>query len=199
MRSARTSRRIGAAAAGLLLAALAAGCLGTLAADRSAESLALTPSDELALPLHENHSHWLLRGESGWCGAKEARFGGDPADPAVATVRSVVLRDQDAAARGFARLTPGYLYSLLRGRMSAIPRPMAYPEPLDGDDVSVFEYDVRLPLIYSPDFVLIGQLTAVRAGRAVFLIESIGVAQERLVPAVRELVRAGYRLSPNGC
>jgi hypothetical protein len=199
MRSARSRWRIGAAAAGLLLAAVASGCLGTLAADRSAESLALTPSDELALPLHESHSHWLLRGESGWCGAEEVRFGGDPDDPAVATVRSVVLRDHDAAVRGFARLTPAYLHSLLRGRMNAIPRPMAYPEPLDGDDVSVFEYDVRLPLIYSPDFVLIGQLTAVRAGRAVFLIESIGVPPERLVPAVRELVRAGYRLSPDGC
>ena len=188
-----------AAVAGVVLAVIACACLGTLAADRGAEAIVLASAEDLALPLHENASHWLLRGQTGWCGAEEARFGGNPADPAVATVRGVVLRDPEAAARGFARLTPSYLYSLLRGRMNAVPRPTAYPETLSGDAVAVYEYDVRLPLIYSPDFVLLGQLTVVRAGRTVVLVESIGVPPERLVPAVQEMVRAAYRLPPDGC
>lgn len=195
----RGAGRLACAPVLLLLAFVSWGCLGTLGADRSAETLVLTPADDLNLPVRERHSHWLLRGESGWCGAEEVRYGGDPADPAVATVRTVVLRDTDAAVRGFARLTPAYLYSLLRGRMNGLPRPMVYPERLDGDDLSVLEYDVRLPLIYSPDFVLTGQLTTIRAGRTVTLIESIGAPPERLVPAVREIVRAAYRLPPTGC
>lgn len=195
----RVAGRLAWAAAALTLALVAGGCLGTLAADRAAETLVLVPAEDLNLPLHEHHNHWLLRGEPGWCGTEEARYGGNPEDPAVATVRGVVLRDEDDARRGFARLTPAYLYSLLRGRMNGLPRPMTYPEPLDGDDLAVFEYDVRLPLIYSPEFVLSGQLTAFRAGRTVTLIESIGVPPERLVPAVREIVRAAYRLPPAGC
>ncbi len=179
-------------------AAVCGGCLGTLRADPAAEAVALTPEPELALPRHESHRHWLLRGEPGWCGGHEVRFGGDPEDPAVATVRAVTFRDADAAARAFDRLTPAYLYSVLRGRMTSLPRPFEYPERLDGEEVAVLEYDVRLPVIVSPDASILGQLTVIRAARVVVLIESIGVPPEQLVPAVRELVRAANRLPETG-
>jgi hypothetical protein len=183
-----------------VLAMLLVGCLGTLNSDPRAEEIAVVPEAELTLPLHDSHRHWLLRGESGWCGAHEVRFGGNPDDAGIAGVRVAVLRDEEAAIRAYARLTsPAYLYSILRDRMINLPRPVEYPEHLDGDEVAVTEYDVRLPLVLSPEITLIGQITTVRAGRAVFLIESIGVHPPQLVPAVRELVRAAYRLPPDEC
>ena len=175
------------------------GCLGTLRADPAAEAVALTPEPELALPRRESHRHWLLRGEPGWCGGQEVRFGGDPEDPAVATVRAVTFRTGDSAIRAFGRLTPAYLYSVLRGRMTALPRPLDYPEPLAGDEVLVFEYDVRLPVIISPDVTVFGQLTVIRAARVVVLVESIGVPPEQLVPAIREITRSANRLPADGC
>jgi hypothetical protein len=183
----------------LLLSGLCSGCLGTLATDPRAESVALVPQSELDLPMRDSRRHWLLRGEPDWCGGHEVRYGGDPDDPAVAAVRVVMLRDMDAAAHAFKRLTPNYLYSTLRGRIVDVPRPFDYPEPLAGDAVSVTEYEVRLPLVNAPDFILYGQLTAVLAGRAVILVESIGVHPEHLVPAIRELVRAAHRLPPDEC
>ena len=114
-------------------AAVCGGCLGTLRADPAAEATASAAAPELALPEHESQRHWLLRGEPGWCGGHEVRFGGDPEDPAVATVRAVTFRDPGAAARAFDRLTPTYLYSVLRGRMTSLPRPFEYPDQLDGE------------------------------------------------------------------
>jgi len=187
------------AAVAALLLLCATSCLGTLTESQDAQLVAETPGDELDLPLHDSGKHWLLRGESGWCGAHEALFGGDPHDAAVATVRAAVMRDVDAAARGFERLTGTYIYSLLRSRMNDVPEPVEYPDPLDGDDITVLRYPVRLPPVYAPEFVLMGQMTAVRAGRVVLMIESIGVRPEHLVPAVRELVRAAYRLPASGC
>jgi hypothetical protein len=183
----------------LLVVVLATACLGTLEVDPRAESIALVPQAELDLPLHESRRHWLLRGEPGWCGGHEVRYGGDPADPAVASVRVVVLRDVEAAEHAFNRLTPTYLHNTLRGKILDVPQPFDYPEPLPGDAVSVTEYKVRLPLVDAPDAMLSGQLTAVLAGRVVFLIESIGVHPEHLVPAIRELVRAANRLPPGEC
>ena len=186
---------------GLMAALLAqsVACLGTLRSDKAAEAIAAVPEPELGLPVRHSYRHWLLRGESGWCGGQEVRYGGDPEDPAVATLRVVTFRDGDAAARAFDRLTPGYLYGVLRGRMTGVPRPFEYPERLDADEVAVLEYDVRLPLIISPDVTVLGQLTSLRAGRVVVLIESIGVPPEQLVPAVREITRAANRLPATGC
>lgn len=183
----------------LLTAATAAGCLGTLAADPRAERVALAPQAELGLPIREGRRHWLLRSEPGWCGGHEVRYGGDPDDPAIAAVRVVLFRDIDSAVAAFNQLTPTYLYNTLRGRIVDVPRPFDYPEPLAGDAVSVTQYTVRLPLVDAPDATLIGQLTAVRAGSVVILLESIGVDPQQLVPAVRELVRAANRLPAAEC
>ena len=180
-------------------AAVYGGCLGTLRADPAAEAVASTPGPELALPEHESQRHWLLRGEPGWCGGHEVRFGGNPEDPAVAAVRAVTFRDPSAAAHAFDRLTPTYLYSVLRGRMTSLPRPFEYPEQLDGEEVAVLEYNVRLPVITPTDVTILGQLTVIRAARVVVLIESIGVPPQQLVPAVREVTRAANRLSSTGC
>ena len=183
----------------LLGSALAASaCLGTLRADPTAEAIARVPQPEIGLVEREHRRHWLLRGESGWCGSYEVRYGGDPEDPAVATIRTVVLRTPESAMRAHGRLTPTYLYRALSGRMTGLPQPFDYPERLDGDEVAVYQYDVRLPFLLSPDLRLVGQLTVIRAGRVVFLIESIGVSPEQLVPAVRELVRAANRLPETG-
>jgi hypothetical protein len=183
-----------------LLGALLAGCLGTLTADPDAEAITLVPEDELDLPAHGGYRNWLLRGERGWCGAHETRFGGDPDDPGVATVRAVVFRTMEDARHGHDRLTPGYLHAVLRGRMVDAPEPFDYPEPLPGDAARTFLYDVRLPLVYAPDQGIPGQLTTVRAGRVVLLIESIGVHPPQLVPAIREMVRAANRLTAeDGC
>lgn len=177
---------------------LSAGCLGTLRADPAVEAIARVPEAELSLAPREDHRHWFLRGESGWCGAHELRYGGDPSDPAVDTVRAVLFKSDNQAQRAFDRLTPKYLLSLLRGRMNDVPRPTEYPEPIPGDAARVMEYDVRLTVANSPDITLYGQLTAVRAGRVVILMESIGVPPEQLVPAIREMVRAAYRLPADG-
>ncbi len=179
----------------LVLAALAAcGCLGVLERDRGAEAIAFAPREPLDLPARESRPYWLLRTEAGWAGAHEVRFGGNLSDPAVAVVRAVRFRDEDAAARAFARLTPAYLYLVFRDRMTWEPRLFDYPEPLPGDAVTVWEYGVRLPS-EQHDAELIGQMTAVRAGRVVLLVESIGVTPDHLVPAVEQLVQAAGRVS----
>jgi hypothetical protein len=183
-----------------LIAVLSAvACLGTLAADPRAERVALAPEAELGLPIRDSRRHWLLRGEPGWCGGHEVRYGGEPDDPAVIAVRSALFRDIDSAVAAYNQLTPTYLYNIQRGRIVDVPRPIEPLQPLAGDAVSVTLYDVRLPLVNGPDATLLGQFTTVRAGRVVLLLESIGVPWERLVPAVRELVRAANRLPSDEC
>ena len=185
----------------VLLAAAAllwGGCLGTLRHDPAAEAITLAPHEVLDLPLHERRTYWLLRSQPGWVSAHEVKFGGEEGDPGVATIRAAIFRDADAAGRAFARLTPEYLYLLLRDRMSWAPRPFAYPVPLPGDEVAVTEYGVRLPPELTPHVTLVGQMTAVRAGRVVILVESIGVPPEQLVPAIEALTEAAYRLTAAG-
>ena len=150
----------------------------------------LAPRDVIDLPLHESRPYWLLRSQPGWLSAHEVRYGGDPEDPAVATIRAVRFRDDESAGRAFAHLTPSYLHLLLRDRMTHAPRPFEYPVPLPGDEVAVYEYGVRLPAEIAREVQLSGQMTAVRAGRVVLLIESIGVPPEQLVPTVESLVNA---------
>jgi hypothetical protein len=183
----------------LIAAAASVACLGTLAADPRAESVAMAPQTEFGLPARDSRRHWLLRGESNWCGGHEVRYGGDPDDGGIAAVRVVLFQDVDAAVAAFNRLTPGYLYNMLRGRILDEPYPITYEQELAGDAVSVNQYEVRLPLVDAPDATLLGQLTSVRAGRAVILVESIGVQPDHLVPAVRELVRAANRIPASEC
>lgn len=174
-------------------------CLGTLRDDPDAQRMATSPRPELGLPLREEHPHWLLHGHAGWCGAWEARFGGDTDDPAVASIRAARFATADAARQAFPRLTPEFLGLLMRDRIIGIPATFEYPEPLAGDDVMTALYEVRLPPGFPPDFGLRGQFTAVRAANTIFLVETIGVGPDRLVPAVLELARAAYRRASSGC
>ena len=180
-----------------LLALLTGSCLGTLRHDSLLEAVVLAPSPVLGLPVREQRTRWLLRGEPGWCASEEVRFGGDPGDAAVLTVRAVRLPTVDSARAARARLTPEYLYLTLRDRMVWPPRAVAYPLPLPGDEPAALEYGVRLP----PELAgveLAGQLTVLRAGQVVLLVESIGVRPEVLVPALEELVQAAGSVPP-GC
>ncbi len=172
-----------------LFALLAMGCLRSLRHDATAEAILLAPREVLGLPVRDNRPYWLLRTSPGWQSAHEIRFGGDPADPAVATVRVARFRDADTAHAAYARLTPAYLYAAYRDRMTDEPVPFEYPEPLPGDEAATYLYSVKLPPPIASDATLMGQLTALRAGSAVFLVESIGVHPEQLVPALAELVR----------
>jgi hypothetical protein len=176
-------------------ASLAAGCLGGLRHDTASEAVALAPRQTLALPVRENQPHWLLHGQPGWCGAQEVRYGGAGDDPAVAAVRAARFRDDATATQAFSRLTAQHLYLTLRDRIVGPPRPFDYPQPLAGDEVAVMLYDARLPPSLGPDVSLTGQLTVVRAGRVVLLIESIGVHPEQLVPAVMQLTDAAAALT----
>jgi hypothetical protein len=185
----------------LVLIATVAGtaCLGTLPADPRAEGVAMAPQSELGLPARGSRRHWLLRGESGWCGGHEIRYGGDPDDGGIASVRVILFEEIAAAVAAFNRLTPNYLHNMLRGRILDEPQPIVYEQELAGDAVAVHQYEVRLPLLDAPDATLVGLLTGVRSGRAVMLVESIGVQPDHLVPAVRELVRAANRLPDAEC
>lgn len=177
-----------------LLAILAAGCLGSLRHDAAAEAILLAPREVLGLPVRDNRPYWLLRTSPGWQSAHEIRFGGDPSDPAVATVRVARFRDADAAHDAYARLTPAYLHASYRDRMTDEPVPFDYPQSLPGDEVATYLYGVKLPATAPEGAVLLGQLTAVRAGSAVLLVESIGVDPDRLVPALAELVRRAHEV-----
>ena len=109
------------------------GCLGTLAADPRAESVAMAPQTEFGLPARDSRRHWLLRGESNWCGGHEVRYGGDPDDGGIASVRVVLFQDVESAVAAFDRLTPNYLYNMLRGRILEQPQPITYEQELAGD------------------------------------------------------------------
>ena len=180
--------------AGLLLT----GCLGTLPNDPVTRDLVLTPRTVVDLPLHEIHRHWLFRDLPRWCGAAEARFGGDPQDRAVVTVRAAQFRDATAAMRSYERLTPEYLAIAFRDRIAGGPRAIDYPVALPGD-AKVSEYDVRLPAEIATQVHIVGQYIAVRVGRVVLLTESIGLAPEELAPVVETLVAAAQELGDQGC
>jgi hypothetical protein len=187
--------RDGAFAYILALALVAAGCLGGLRYDREAEAIASAPHGPLRLPVRENRAYWLLRGEAGWQAAHEIRYGGDPGDEALFLVRAVRFRDEQAAIRAFARLGYDYLFRIYRDRMVRAPSPMVYPEPLPGDESLVGAFMVRFPGNEWAEEPLYGQITAIRSGAVVILVESIGVEPARFVPAVDTIIHTAKRVS----
>jgi len=182
-------------ALGLLMGALGSGCLRTSQRDGGAERIALAPREVLALPLYQSRPYWLLRSQPGWIGGHEVELGGGTNDPASASIRAARFRDVASASRAYGRLTPDYIYLLLRKRMDSVLYPFVYPAPLPGDAVAVMGYDVRLPPEVGRDVTIIGQMTAIRAGTVVLLVESIGIPPDQLVPALTQLTDAAYRLS----
>ena len=168
---------------------LSAGCLGPGRRDSPAEAIALSAHDALELPVRQRRAHWLLREASGWTDTRLVAYGGDADDPGTALVYAACFRSAGAAERAHARLTASYLHGLWHERMTGEPHPAEYPEPLPGDQVAVLAYPARLPPEWR-DSEIFGQLTAVQAGRVVFLIDSIGVTPDRFVPAVAALVHA---------
>ena len=167
----------------------AAACLGTLPRDRATREVVESPGEVLDLPLHEQRAHWLMRDLPRWCGAAEARWGGDPGDAGVLTARAVRFRDENAATRALDKLTPEYLALAFRDRIEEGPTPVDYPAPLPGDEAKANSYRVRLPP-EDADFKLYGQYVAVRTGKALIITESIGLPPEQLVPAIATMVRA---------
>jgi hypothetical protein len=158
-----------------------------------ARAIAESPTSALGLPVRQSGTHWLLREAGGWQESYSIVYGGAPADPAFAAVRVGWFRSADAAQRAFTRLTPTYLYRLWYDRMTDPPREAVYPLPLPGDSVVVLVYGVRLPPEAGPAR-LEGQITLVRAARAVIMLDSIGVPPERLVPAITAMTRTARAL-----
>jgi hypothetical protein len=182
----------------LAAALLASGCLGRLTQDGVAARVAQAPADQLSLPLHTSRPASLLRTESGWCGSHEVRFGGDPQDPAVATIRTARFATAAAAHQAFAQLTPPYLALLLRDRITWMPQPTDAPVAPRGAQFQVLAYGVRLPPEVPPSVTLTGQLTSVHMGHFVILVESIGVWPEPLGAALDAMVAAAAAAAP-GC
>jgi len=177
----------------------AAACLGGLGDSRAARSVALAPEAALELAVRADQADWLLRSQGGWCGARSVRFGGDSEDPAAFEVHAVLFRSVAQATHAYTRLTPEYLALIYRDRMTRPPRPFAYPEALAGDASATTLYGVRLPPPFSAEIDLSGQLTTLRAGRVVLLLDSVGVTPDRFVPAVERLARAASALDPAAC
>ncbi|MER3420642.1 MAG: hypothetical protein C4290_09045 [Chloroflexota bacterium] len=177
------------------LALVLAGSVCTPARDApTARAIAESPASALGLPVRQFGTHWLLREAGGWQESYSIIYGGTPADPAFAAVRVGWFHSADAAQRAFTRLTPVYLYRLWYDRMTELPRETVYPLLLPGDTVMVLAYGVRLP----PEAAstrLEGQLTLVRAARAVIVVDSIGVPPERLAPAITAMTRAARGLA----
>lgn len=177
------------------LALILAGSVCTPARDApTARAIAESPASALGLPIRQSATHWLLREAGGWQESYSIVYGGAPADPAFAAVRVGWFRSADAAQRAFTRLTPAYLYRLWYDRMVEPPREAVYPLPLPGDSVVVLSYGVRLPPEAGPA-QLEGQITLVRAARAVIVVDSIGVPPERLAPAITAMTRAARGLA----
>lgn len=164
---------------------LVTGCLGVLPHDARTEAVAAAPREALALPRRNSRPYWLLRSQDGWVSGFEIGYGGEPEDDGVAVVQVARFRDAAAAQRAFQRLTPDYLYLLLRDGMVSPPRPFDYPASLPGDEAAADLYSVRPP----PDdpTPILGQLTSMRAGAVIVLVNSIGVDPARLVPALAAL------------
>ena len=187
--------RWAAAVLALVVGLLCTGCLGVLERDWGAERVALAPRETLGLPLKESRPYWLLRSQPGWIGSHEVEVGGGPDDPRVAAIRAARFRDVEAATRAYDHLTPDYIYLILRKRMASVTYPLDYPVPLPGDEVAVMAFDVRLPPDAGPEVRIVGQMTAIRAGAVVLLVESIGVTPQWLVPALTDLTAAAYRMT----
>jgi hypothetical protein len=170
-----------------------ASCLGGLRHAPEVEAVADAPRAALDLPVREDRTYWLLRAEPGWYASHEVRYGGDAGDAAVFAIRAVQFEDESAAIRGFMRLSPAYVLLIYRDRMRREPVPSPYPEPLPGEQVEVYAYAVRLPGAENTEDPLMGQLTAIREGAVVIVIESIGVDPDRFVPAVTAAVRAALQ------
>ncbi len=178
-----------------LIAVLAlAGCLGGLPDDPQAEAIAIAAREALGLPVRESRPYWLLRSAPGWQGGHEIRFGGDPQDAAIAGVRVARFSDPAHARAAYARLTPAYVYAVARDRMTGDPNSIDYPQPLAGEEHAVYLFGVKLPPDLEGKITLTGQVTVLRAGRTVILVESIGVHPEQLVPAMAEAVAAAGRI-----
>ncbi|MGH2586306.1 MAG: hypothetical protein ACRDJE_15440 [Dehalococcoidia bacterium] len=177
----------------LIAATALSACLGGLPHDSATHTVVTAPGEVLDitdLPLHDDRDHWLMRDLPRWCGAAEARWGGNPDDRAVLTARAVRFRDEVAAMRALDKLTPEYLALTFRDRISGGPWPVDYPAALPGDEAKANEYDVRLPPDVAAQLQLTGQQIAVRTGRALILTESIGLSPDELVPAIDAMVRA---------
>jgi hypothetical protein len=175
------------------LALLLAGCLGTLHHDDASEQVALAPRESFSLIERGNGVYWLLRGLDGWRGSHEVKFGGGPSDPASATVRVVRFRDITTAGAGFDRLTPAYLLAAYRDQMTGMPTAFRFPGALAGDRTATWRYAPK-PLGMAAGAYIEGQYTAIQAGVFVILIDSVGVAPDRLAPAVTALVGAARGL-----
>jgi hypothetical protein len=185
----------------LALAALApsflsTGCLGTLHHSRDAEEISGAAADVLPTPLRETRPHWFLRQEAGWLGAHRTRFGGEGDDEGFTIVRVALFTDAAAASAALARITPQYMHALWHSRMALLPQPVSFPVAISGDEVSVAEYPLRLSPGEERTEELIVQVVSLRAGRAVLVVESIGVPREGLAPVVDRLVRAAHRAGP---
>jgi hypothetical protein len=174
----------------VLAAALLCGCFGGMPRDAVTRAIVMAPGPALELPLYESRAHWLMRDLPRWCGAAEAQWGGGPDDHAALTARAARFRDETAAARALDRLTPEYFSVAFQDQIAEGPYPIDYPEPLPGDEAKVNEYGVRLPLEIAAQTQIQGQLTAVRAGKAVIVTESIGLPSEELIPAFQAMVDA---------
>lgn len=160
----------------------------------AARAITESPAQALGLPVRQSGVHWLLREADGWQESYSIVYGGAPPDPAFAAVRVGWFRSVDAAQRAFTRLTPAYVHRLWYDRMTGPPQVATYPLPLPGDAVLVLTYGVRLPA-EAESTRLEGQLTLVRAARAVIVVDSIGVPPERLVPAITAMARTARGLA----
>jgi len=180
----------------LLPAALASvlftlGCLGTLHSNGDAERIAGAAEGAIPLPLRETRPHWFLRQETGWVGAHRMRFGGEGDDEGFAFVRVALFTDPASATSALARITPEYMRSLWEDRVGALPRLVAFPVTIPGDEVMIAEYPLRAsPVGDDPDMELIVQVIALRVGRVIVVIESIGTPRESLAPVAASLVAA---------
>ena len=176
----------------VVVMALAASCLGALPNDRQARIVAGAPHDVLekaSVRVRSARVYWLLRSEGGWRGSYEARYGGDAGDPGLMLARSVRFATEEDAARGYARLTPAYIYSALRDDMAGPGYAFDYPGQLPGDAATAWLYPVQLPAEEEAS-ELMGQFTALRAGRFVMLVQSIGIDPPVLIPAIQAMVDA---------
>lgn len=173
----------------LIATMITSGCGRLSRDDHTPAEIASAAAGTLDLPLRAQRGYWFLEGEAGWQGAYRMEYGGAEGDPAYAGVQVAHFSTAAKAARAFGRLMPGYLWRRWGSRMSEPPRAAAYPIELPGDRQAVFSYGLRLPPEYG-GLQLDGQLTALLAGRAVLLIDSIGVTPERFLPAAEALVEA---------
>jgi hypothetical protein len=166
-----------------LSALAAAACLGSLPHEPDADRLVDAVAEPMTLPERESLPHWLLRSAPGWQGAHKRSLGGNAQDGAAAVVRVALFSDAAAAHNAFTMLTPPRLYHVFRHRLAAQPTPVPQPTALAGDEVQAFQYAVRGSFREPPPDLPV-DMVAVRAGRAVLLVDSIGLPPARLQAAV---------------